>query len=67
MWNIKGCLNKIKDGYQLYGFLLVTGLCIIYARTAYAVLDPVMYTEDGTWTASLIYNGFLNIWLSVMY
>lgn len=55
---------ELKDNYKLYIFLLVSGFLVVFGRTAHAVINPVMYTEDGLWTSSLIYDGFVKTCLT---
>ena len=42
------------------GFLAV-GLVVLYLRNAYSIFVPVLYAEDGDWSAGLINRGFFNM------
>jgi hypothetical protein len=45
---------------QWLGFIAV-GLIILYLRNAHSIIVPVLYTEDGVWSAGLINRGFFDM------
>jgi len=45
---------------QWLGFLAI-GLIILYLRNAHSIFVPVLYAEDGSWSAGLINRGFLDM------
>ena len=48
----------------LLGFL-AAGLLILYLRNAHSILVPMLYAEDGTWSAELINLGFFEVLFNV--
>lgn len=50
--------RKVRK-YIFWGSLLfLAGFLICFLRTSYAIISPVMYTEDGSWTGQILKNGF---------
>lgn len=41
--------------------LLAVGLIVLYLRNAHSIFTPVLYAEDGTWSAGLINRGFFDM------
>lgn len=48
----------------LLGFL-AAGLLILYLRNAHSIFVPMLYAEDGTWSAELINRGFFDVLFNV--
>ena len=45
--------------YQSYFILFLLGLFIVFLRSAYNIIVPSIYAEDGSWTSLFIQKGLL--------
>lgn len=50
-----------EPGLSQWIGLLAVGVIILYLRNAHSIMVPVLFTEDGTWSAELINRGFFNM------
>ena len=50
--------QKGKSQWQEYTILFLLGLIVIFLRSAYTVVVPSLYTEDGVWTGVILEKGF---------
>lgn len=50
--------QKAKSQWQEYTILFLLGLIVIFLRSAYTVVVPTLYTEDGVWTGVILEKGF---------
>ena len=53
-------MYKIQSEKKDYLILFLVGLILLFFRSAYTLLVPCIYTEDGVWMSSILNNGFLN-------
>ena len=47
---------KINKNYII---LFLLGVIILFVRSGYNFITPIIYAEDGTWMSDIINNGFL--------
>lgn len=50
-----------EPGWPQWLGLLVVGLIVLYLRNAHSLTVPVLYAEDGVWSAGLINRGFFDM------
>ena len=54
-------MHKVeKENYwKEYLILFLIGLIILFFRSAYTIIVPSLYAEDGTWISYILNNGFI--------
>ena len=52
-------MYKVQCEQKDYIILFLVGLVLLFLRSAYTLLVPCIYTEDGIWMSSILNNGFL--------
>lgn len=57
-------MKKETINIIIYVLLFLAGITVCFLRTSYAVMSPVMYTEDGSWISAIIENGLIDTCLT---
>jgi hypothetical protein len=50
-----------EPGLSQWLGMVAVGLIVLYLRNAYSITFPVLYAEDGAWSAGLINRGFIDM------
>ena len=50
---------KKKDDWKECLILFLIGLIILFFRSAYTIIVPSLYAEDGAWISYILNNGFI--------